>query len=127
MFFYLYKSPSGTEYSFRLTAERICELEQRFGTSLQQKLLEIDRLSVSAEYIAAAIPIGTYEERKNKAYELYDDLSDAGLTIVDYQVIVAEILKKSGFMTAQGLNLMKKKAEQQKKPLSEENLTPTQN
>lgn len=98
---YLYTHSGGKETAFLLTAFGVIELEQRLGGSISEKLQEFDKLSVASEFIAAAFIEGDYSERKRKALELFEEIVDNGGTIIDYQFIIIEILRNSGFMTAQ--------------------------
>lgn len=114
-FEYIYKSPSGEETPLKLTIGRIFELEQRFGKGLDEMFEKANQLGVSIEFVAAAIIDGNYEERKEKAIKLYQDVVDNGQTIADYQNIIIEILKNAGFMTPQRAELLRQivKAEEE--------------
>ena len=96
----LYKRANGTEMKLKINSERAYELEERFGTSLTEKLAEANKFSVSAEYIAAAIPEGSYEDRKKAAFELYDEMTENGKTLQDYHDLINDILVKAGFLSA---------------------------
>ena len=122
---YLYKHPDGGETAFLLTALKTIELEQRLGGSISDKLQEFDKLSVASEFIAAAfLPERDYSERKRKALELFEEIVDNGGTIIDYQFIIIEILKNSGFMTAQRAEMYHNIIQRQEALLSRmENIT----
>lgn len=104
---YEYTSPSGETFNFKLTVSGVIDIEKRTGKSISDLLTEFDKVSISAIFIASALSDGSYNEREKKALKLFEELIEDGKTIVDYQMIVLNIVTEAGFMTAQRLNAYK--------------------
>lgn len=94
----IYTRPDKTEIKLKIDSERTVELEERFGDSIQKKLAETEKLSVSSEFIAAAIPDLEYAERKKTALAIYDEMVEAGKTYRDYLEMIHRVLAAAGFL-----------------------------
>jgi hypothetical protein len=104
----------------KITAARAIEIEDKLGAGIIEKMnTTTDQLRTLATVIAGAIEQGGYEERHSKALAIYDDIVFDGGNIVDYQLLVFEILVAAGFMSGEELRLKKAIAENQKKILAE--------
>lgn len=104
----------------KITAARAIEIEDKLGAGIIEKMnTTTDQLRTLSEVLAGAIERGSYEERKEKALAIYDDIVFDGGNIVDYQLLVFEILVAAGFMSGEELKLKKAIAENQKKILAE--------
>lgn len=104
----------------KITAARAIEIEDKLGAGIIEKMnTTTDQLRTLATVIAGAIEQGSYEERHAKALDIYDDIAENGGNIVDYQLLVFEILVAAGFMSGEELRLKKAIAENQKKILAE--------
>ena len=104
----------------KITAARAIEIEDKLGAGIIEKMnTTTDQLRTLATVIAGAIEQGSYEERHAKALEIYDDIAENGGNIVDYQLLVFEVLVAAGFMSGEELRLKKAIAENQKKILAE--------
>lgn len=104
----IYKHPGGSETIFKLTAARAVELEERLGGSITEKIKEIDRLSAASEFIAAAEPDGEYRERREAALSVYDEMTEAGKTMQDYQFLIFDILVSAGFLDGKAVQAQKR-------------------
>lgn len=89
---------SGKDYELKLTAKKTIDLETVLDRSVTAALSDIDKMSVAAEIIAAAMPDGSHEERLNLAYEIYDSMTENGKTYRDYIYLVYDILVSAGFL-----------------------------
>lgn len=104
----------------KITAARAIEIEDKLGAGIIDKMnSSTDQLRTLATVLAGAIEQGNYEERHSKALEIYDDITENGGNIVDYQLLVFEVLVSAGFMSGEELKLKKAIAENQKKILAE--------
>lgn len=104
----------------KITAARAIEIEDKLGAGIIEKMnTTTDQLRTLATVLAGAIEQGNYEERHAKALDIYDDIVFDGGNIVDYQLLVFEILVAAGFMSGEELKLKKAIAENQKKILAE--------
>lgn len=104
----------------KITAARAIEIEDKLGAGIIEKMnTATDQLRTLAEVLAGAILCGSYENRKEKALDIYDDIVVDGGNIVDYQLLVFEVLVAAGFMSGEELKLKKAIAENQKKILAE--------
>lgn len=104
----------------KITAARAIEIEDKLGAGIIEKMnSSTDQLRTLATVLAGAIEQGNYEERHAKALEIYDDITENGGNIVDYQLLVFEVLVSAGFMSGEELKLKKAIAENQKKILAE--------
>lgn len=98
-----YKDSKGNEIQLKLESRGIVDLERRFGDSLQKKLAEIEKLSVAAEYVAAAVDNPDYNDRINIAYGIYDDMTSRGETLEQYHELIYNILVSGGFLKAENV------------------------
>lgn len=96
-----YKDSKGNEIQLKLESRGIVDLERRFGDSLQKKLAEIEKLSIAAEYVAAAVDNPDYNDRINIAYGIYDDMTSRGETLDQYHELIYNILVSGGFLKAE--------------------------
>lgn len=96
---YIYKRVNGEEVQFRLTVERILDIEQRTGKSLPELYRDVDKLGTLLEILTCAMVGGAYEERKSMANLLYEEAIENEKTILELQGIIIEIYKNSGFLT----------------------------
>lgn len=109
----LYNRANGDEIKLKINAVRAAELEERFGASIPEKTKELDKISVAAEFVAAAIDGDSYGERRQTAYAIFDEMAENGETIEDYQYLILDILVKAGFMNGERVKLLKAAKEQQ--------------
>ena len=86
----------GTEIKLKLTASGIIALEEKLDSSIQEKLVELGKLSVASEIIAAAIET----DGKATALKIYDDMIERGQTLDDYHKLIYKILASAGFLKA---------------------------
>jgi hypothetical protein len=98
---YEYITPSGETLNLKLTVAGVIDIEKRTGKSISDLMTEFDKLSVSSVIVACSLPDGTYKEREEKAISIFEELVENEKTIVDYQLIVLNIIKNAGFLTAQ--------------------------
>lgn len=105
---YIYKRVNGEEVQFRLTVERILDIEQRTGKSLPELYRDVDKLGTLLEILTCAMVGGAYEERKSMANLLYEEAIENEKTILELQGIIIEIYKNSGFLTPRQAELQKK-------------------
>lgn len=94
--FTIYTMQDGTEIKLKLTAAGIVALEEKLGSSIQEKLAELTKISVASEFIAAAIE----NDGKKTALAIYDDIIDRGETIEKYHEVIYKILVSAGFLKA---------------------------
>lgn len=114
---YIYKN--SIEVKLRLTAGRTIELEERTGKAVPELVKEIDKLGIITEILAAAIDTADdYKIRKDKALGIYDDMISREKNITDIQLMVFEVLKDAGFLTAQRVEILKKMVSLQEQLLS---------
>lgn len=109
----IYTRASGDELKLKINAVRAAELEERFGASIPEKTKELDKISVAAEFVAAAIDGDDYAERRQTAYAIFDEMAEAGKTIEDYQYLILDILVKAGFMNGERVTFLKTAKEKQ--------------
>lgn len=107
----IYTRTNGTELKLKLTGERIVDLEQRLADSIQRKLEEINKLSVAAEFLAAALPGDEYDARYKTALDIYDEMTDEGKTLRDYLDVIRSVLVSAGFLDAAELERRETAAE----------------
>ncbi|MBQ7834815.1 MAG: hypothetical protein IJ385_03440 [Ruminiclostridium sp.] len=106
--------------SLKITAARAIEIEDKLGAGIIEKMnTATDQLKDLSTVLAGAVEHGTYEERHAKALAIYDEMANEGKNIVDYQLLVFEVLVAAGFMSGEELKLKKAIAENQKKILAE--------
>ena len=94
----IYKRSNGTEIKLKLDSERTVDLEGRIGGSIQQKLAEADKMSVAAEFIAAAVPEDEYKDRRKTAFAIYDEMVENGKQYRDYLELIKQVLAAGGFL-----------------------------
>ena len=78
-----------------------------------------DQLRVLSTILASSIIDGTYEERKDKALFIYDDMLEKGKDLTDYQFLVSDVLVAAGFMKGEIVEMQKKYAQAQTAILAE--------
>ena len=93
-----YTFDGGTEIKLKLSSDRTIELEEKLGDSIPKKLSELEKLSIAAEFITAAIVDGEYPARKQTALTIYDDMIEHGKKYRDYMYLIYEVLTKAGFI-----------------------------
>ena len=93
--FTIYTMSDGTDVKLKLNAESIVKLEEKLGDSIQAKLAELTKLSIAAEFIAAACDGG-----KTTAYAIYDDIIERGQTLEEYHKVIYNLLVSAGFLKA---------------------------
>lgn len=103
----LYTRANGTEMKLRINSERAVEFEERAKASLLTKITELDKLSVAADYIAAAIDGGDYETRKTTAYAIYDEMTEKGEGLQEYTFLIYDIMVASGFLKSKAVETEK--------------------
>ena len=86
----------GTEIKLKLTASGVIALEEKLDSSIQEKLVELGKLSIASEIVAAAIEI----EGKATALKIYDDMLERGQTLEEYHKLIYKILCSAGFLKA---------------------------
>lgn len=115
----IYKYEDGKEITLRMNAARTIELEERTGKAVSELVGDIDKLSVITELIAAAITLeADYQNRKMQANAIYDDMTEQGKNITDVQLLVFEVMKEAGFLTAQRVEMLRKMITLQEQLLS---------
>lgn len=86
----------GTEIKLKLTASGIIALEEKLDSSIQEKLVELSKLSIASEIVAAAIET----DGKATALKIYDDMLERGQTLEEYHKLIYKILASAGFLKA---------------------------
>ena len=94
--FTIYTMQDGTEIKLKLTASGVIALEEKLDSSIQEKLVELGKLSIASEIVAAAIEI----EGKATALKIYDDMLERGQTLEEYHKLIYKILCSAGFLKA---------------------------
>lgn len=94
--FTIYKFQDGTEIKLKLTASGVISLEEKLDSSIQEKLVELGKLSVASEIVAAAIET----DGKTTALKIYDDMLERGQTLEEYHKLIYKILASAGFLKA---------------------------
>lgn len=125
----LYTRENGDELKLKINSGRAVELEERFGASIPDKLKEIDRIGVAAEFVAAAVPDGDYDSRKKTALAIFDEMTAAGKTIQDYQFLISDLLVKAGFLNGKAVETQKeliKRAQDASEKLLADGMTASQ-
>lgn len=103
----------------KITASRAIEIEDKLGAGIIEKMnTATDQIGVLSIVLAGAIERGNYEERREKALAIYDKMTNNGKNIVDYQILIFEVLVTAGFMTGEELKLKKAYADNQKRALA---------
>ena len=116
----IYTRINGSEEKLKLTAARTVELELHLGKSIPEAMNDIDKLTVASEFIASALTEeNEYKERKNKALAIYDEFTENGKMMQDYQLLIFEVLVSAGFMKGEALTMQKKAIAVQEKLLAE--------
>ena len=124
-----YTRADGTDIKLKLTAERSVELEEKLKCSIPDATKDLDKLGTACEFVAAAIADGSYKQRKETAYEIYDEMTDEGKTIQDYQYLVFDILVSAGFLNGKAVLMQKdliEKAQEKREKLLAESTTALQ-
>ena len=103
----IYTRKNGDELKLKITAERAVEFEERAGASLLAKTTELDKVSVAADYIAAAMPGDEYKDRKKAALEIYDEMTESGEGMQEYTFLVFDIMVASGFLKSNAVETQK--------------------
>ena len=111
----IYTTPNGEEMKLKLTAARAVELEERFDASISDKLKELEKLSVAAEVLAAAIPKEDYRDRKQTALAIYDDMIESGKNMRDYLMLIYSTLVAAGFIDGRAVERQKEAQEVQER------------
>ncbi len=104
----IYTRKNGDELKLKITAERAVEFEERAGASLLAKTTELDKVSVAADYIAAAMPGVEYKDRKKAAFEIYDEMTESGEGMQEYTFLVFDVMVASGFLKSNAVETQKK-------------------
>ena len=94
--FTIYTMQDGTEIKLKLTASGVIALEEKLDSSIQEKLVELGKLSVASEIVAAAIET----DGKATALKIYDDMLERGQTLEEYHKLIFKILASAGFLKA---------------------------
>lgn len=92
----IYTMLDGTDIPLKLTADGIVKLEEKLGESIAKKMTELDKLSVAAEYVAAACE----KDGRKTALAIYDDIIEREQTIEEYHKLIYKILVSAGFLKA---------------------------
>ncbi len=114
-----YTAPDGTETSLKLPALRAIELEEKLGGSIPEKVGELDKLTVSVEFIAAMLPDGDYKTRKARAAEMFDEMTAEEKTLADYEFLIMDVLVAAGFMKGEAVAIQKAAQTKQEAALAE--------
>ena len=94
--FTIYKMQDGSEIKLKLTASGVIALEEKLDSSIQEKLVELGKLSIASEIVAAAIET----DGKATALKIYDDMLERGQTLEEYHKLIYKILASAGFLKA---------------------------
>lgn len=98
----------------KITASRAIEIEDKLGGGIAEKMRgSTDEIRTLSTILASAIADGSYEERKNTALAIYDEMIDEGKNISDYQFLVSDVLVAAGFIRGEVVALQKKIVEKQ--------------
>lgn len=94
----IYTRIDGTELKLKIDSERTIELEEKLGGSIFDKLADTNKLSVAVEFIAAAIPEISYQDRRKTALAIYDEIIESGKKYRDYIELIHKVCVNSGFL-----------------------------
>lgn len=94
----IYTRNDGTELKLKIDAERAIELEEKLGGSIFDKLAETNKLSTAVEYIAAAVPEESYQDRRKTALAIYDEIIESGQKYRDYIELIHKVCVSAGFL-----------------------------
>lgn len=108
------------EIQLRINAARAIELEKKLGgRAIAMVIPELDKLSVTSEILAAALPKDSYENRKKKALNIFDEMIDDGKSLSEYQFLAMDVLVAAGFMKGESVKMLKETQEAANKLLAE--------
>ena len=95
---YVIYNYKGSDLKLRISGESTVELEERLGDSIFKKLAEVDKLKIAVEFLAAAVPAETYEQRRATAIGIFDDMIENGKKYRDYVELINSVVVASGFI-----------------------------
>ena len=95
---YVIYNYKGSDLKLRISGESTVELEERLGDSVFKKIAEVDKLKTAVEFLAAAIPAETYEQRRATAIGIFDDMIENGKKYRDYVELINSVVVASGFI-----------------------------
>ena len=95
---YVIYNYKGSDLKLKISGESTVELEERLGDSIFKKLAEVDKLKIAVEFLAAAIPAETYEQRRATAIGIFDDMIENGKKYRDYVELINLVVVASGFI-----------------------------
>jgi hypothetical protein len=95
---YVIYNYKGSDLKLKISAESTVELEERLGDSIFKKLAEVDKLKIAVEFLAAAVPAETYEQRRATAIGIFDDMIENGKKYRDYVELINSVVVASGFI-----------------------------
>ena len=116
-----YTRPNGDEIKLKINCERALELEEKLGVSVNAGLAETDKVSKALIFIACALPEGSFKERMELAGSIYDEIIECGGKLTDVQLLIMEVLEKSGFMSGEELKAVRLRITEREKRLAEKN------
>ena len=114
-----YKRQNGDLVTLKLTAGRAVELEDRLGYGINEGVGKLDNLKVSVEFLTAAITEGTYNERKETAIAIFDEMVEDGKNFNDYEFLIMDMLVAAGFLRGEVVDLQKMTDRKMKEKASE--------
>lgn len=115
---YNYTHTTGEIIDFCLTATRTIELEKKHCKSVYELMRDFDKLSIAFDIVAPALKEGTEDERYSKAVLIYEELVESGKALIDYQLLIMDILCTGGFIPADRVILYKQLVETQNSVLT---------
>lgn len=95
---YVIYNYKGSDLKLKISGESTVELEERLGDSIFKKLVEVDKLKIAVEFLAAAVPAETYEQRRATAIGIFDDMIENGKKYRDYVELINSVVVASGFI-----------------------------
>ena len=95
---YVIYNYKGSDLKLKISGESTVELEERLGDSIFKKLAEVDKLKIAVEFLAAAVPAETYEQRRATAIGIFDDMIENGKKYRDYVELINLVVVASGFI-----------------------------
>jgi len=115
-----YVGKDENEIQLRINAARALELEKKLGgRAVAEVVPELDKLSVTSEILAAALPKDSYDNRKKKALNIFDEMIEEGKSFSEYQFLAMDVLVAAGFMKGESVKMLKEAQETANKLLAE--------
>lgn len=95
---YVIYNYKGSDLKLKIDGTNTVELEERLGDSLFKKMAELDKMKIAVEYLAAAVPAETYEQRRATAIGIFDSMIENGKKYRDYVELINSVCVASGFI-----------------------------